>query len=251
MTYEKEFLQSKKIIKQAYRKIIKNKVLEVTKKQDNSLVTNIDVATEKYLIEKITAKFPMDHFLTEEGNNKNKLEDRTWVIDPIDGTTNFSNGVDVWSIQLAFVDKGEVQFAMMYFPKLKRFYTGYQNVVKLNGKILTLNECSAFGSIVHYTGSIKKNIEDLRECYQIVRNISQSQLYCGCASFAFSELISGKCSCVITYNLLHEWDYMPGEYMFKLLGFTKHNFKNYKNGTLILYSRSKEIVNAINVINQK
>lgn len=248
---KKEFNFAKKIVKQAYHKIIKNHVVEVSRKNDLSLVTNIDVATENFLVQKILKKYPNDTLHTEEKNSKSKIESRTWIIDPIDGTTNFSNGGDMWSIQLAFVVDGAVQFSIMYFPKLRRFYTAFEKDVKLNNKKLTLHECNNMGMIVHYIGSVKKNVEDLRDCYSALKSVAQSQLYCGCASFAYAEIISGNCAAVITYNLKNVWDYLPGEFMFQLLGFTKKEYKNYKNGTLVLYSRSRDIVNTLDLLIQK
>ena len=60
---------------------------------------------------------PKDNFITEERNPNNKVDGRTWVIDPIDGTVAFIKGLPTWGMQLAFVDNNITQFAIIYLPK--------------------------------------------------------------------------------------------------------------------------------------
>ena len=92
--YTKEFELAKKLMCEAYENIIKDCTREVVKKPDKSLVTKLDTATEKYITDGIIGEFANDNFLTEEYHATGKLFDRTWIIDPIDGTTNFSNNIN-------------------------------------------------------------------------------------------------------------------------------------------------------------
>ena len=183
--YTKEFELSKKLMCEAYENIIKNCTREVVKKPDKSLVTKLDTTTEKYIIDGIISEFANDNFLTEEYHATGKLLDRTWIIDPIDGTTNFSNNIPIWSIQLAFYDKGDVQFSIMYFPEINKTYTAIKGAgVYLNDiKLEYLEDESLDIHIVQYIVGFKRYIDELTPIYKTLVDYCQSQRYDGCASF--------------------------------------------------------------------
>lgn len=71
-------------------------------KGKNDLVTDADLASEKEIIAHIKDAFPSDEFLSEEFNSKTELpKGRVWIIDPIDGTTNFAHGFPIYCISIA------------------------------------------------------------------------------------------------------------------------------------------------------
>ena len=91
-------------------------------KSKTEIVTVADKMTEKFLIQKIGKQFPSHAFLGEEsGESKNK-SDYTQIIDPIDGTTNFSIHNPLWSISIGLAYKGEVIFGIIYAPVLEEVF---------------------------------------------------------------------------------------------------------------------------------
>lgn len=108
LSYKKEF----KVAKQAseagakiIRKYTKESSFEVTLKGKNDLVTDADLASEKEIIARIRDSFPDDEILAEETERKTKLpKGRVWIIDPIDGTTNFAHGFPAYCISIALWD---------------------------------------------------------------------------------------------------------------------------------------------------
>ena len=79
-----------------------NKKLNIGFKGKNDLVTDADLAAEKEIITTIKETFPGDQFLAEESHSSQVLTDaRTWIIDPIDGTTNFSHGYPAFCVSIA------------------------------------------------------------------------------------------------------------------------------------------------------
>lgn len=242
--FEEEFTYAKKIVKQAYKKIIKSLDFNISTKKDDSLVTNADIGTENFLISKIKQKYPNDNFCTEENNSKGQLIDRTWVIDPIDGTTNFTNHTPIWAIQLAFVFGGEVQFSIIYFPKLNKFFECLKgNQVQLNGKALVNNyrTPSAKGSITEYIGRFKYTIEDMYEIYSNMIKLGQSQHYSGCAAYGYVSMLMGYSKTLIVYCCTNPWDVLPGAFMLKEFG--THYIKNtgYHNGTLEVFTQCDDV----------
>lgn len=240
--YTEEFELAKNLIIEAYNNVIKDCTREVVKKPDKSLVTKLDTATEKYITDGILLNYTTDNFLTEEYHATGKLLDRTWIIDPIDGTTNFSNNIPLWSIQLAFYDKGDVQFSIMYFPEISKMYTAVKGKgVYLNDTKLEYTEDESLDMhIVQYIGGFKRYIEELTPVYKKLVDYCQSQRYDGCASFGYSTILSDKSNTIVSYRQDNPWDEIPGDFMCRELGL--HIVDNYSlPGKLRIYTRSKDI----------
>ncbi|SMO68427.1 inositol monophosphatase family protein [Fodinibius sediminis] len=83
-------------------------------KGKNDLVTDADVKTEEEIIALLEQEFPGDHILAEESFDQVRLpEDRTWLIDPIDGTTNFAHGFPVYCVSIALWEHREPQMGLV------------------------------------------------------------------------------------------------------------------------------------------
>lgn len=106
------------------------------RKPDNSIVTESDLLAEDLIVRSIQDEFPHDNILSEELNSVfNSNGDATWVVDPLDGTTNFSVGLGYWGISIARVEGGKVQCAAANFPLLDELYSAESNQGSfMNGK---------------------------------------------------------------------------------------------------------------------
>ena len=144
-SYTREFDIACIAIEEAISTISKKKMLKIKPRVEGKsiFVTESDIIVEKMLIEKIRDVYPTDNFVTEEFNNENTIQDRTWIIDPIDGTTHYMKNSIFWGVQLAFVDKGEIKFSIISIPNLNEFYYAikgkgvYKNHKKLELRKLT------------------------------------------------------------------------------------------------------------------
>ncbi|MGK7944919.1 MAG: inositol monophosphatase family protein [Microcystaceae cyanobacterium] len=99
--------------------------LQATAKSDGSLVTKADHWADQQLREAIAAKFPEHGVLTEETTHIFPDQDWCWIIDPIDGTTNFTRGLPLWGISLGLAYQGMPVFGFVYLPSLRQSYYGY------------------------------------------------------------------------------------------------------------------------------
>lgn len=94
-------------------------------KGDHTLVTAADIAADRFLTQAIQENYPGDDLISEEtqtvfpGNRGRPL----WVIDPLDGTTNFSLGLYYWGVSIARLDDAGPQIAALYFPMLDEMYS--------------------------------------------------------------------------------------------------------------------------------
>ncbi len=91
-------------------------------KPDSSPVTIADRECEAEIIRTILAEFPEDGLLGEEGSNRDSLNGRRWIIDPIDGTRDFVRRSDFWSHLIGLEVEGEVVAGIAYLPALDQMF---------------------------------------------------------------------------------------------------------------------------------
>lgn len=97
----------------------------VAHKADGSLVTRADLWADQKIIELLQRAFPSHACLTEEGNHTYRGEQWCWIIDPIDGTTNYSHGLPIWCISLSLLYQGTPIFGYVHVPTLGQTFHGY------------------------------------------------------------------------------------------------------------------------------
>ncbi len=93
-------------------------------KPDRSFVTLADVATDRLITSVIQEHYPGETIISEELNHG--LPARTpamWIVDPLDGTTNFSLGLHVWGVLITRLQDGQPELSVQYFPMLDELYT--------------------------------------------------------------------------------------------------------------------------------
>jgi myo-inositol-1(or 4)-monophosphatase len=93
-------------------------------KSDRTVVTEADIAADHYITQEIKVHFPGDQIISEESSHSStSIQSPTWVIDPLDGTTNFSLGLSIWGISIARLINGYPEIAAIYFPLINELYT--------------------------------------------------------------------------------------------------------------------------------
>lgn len=90
----------------------------ITLKEDNSPVTKADLEVEDVIKQTILNSFPDSEFISEESDDTTENFKKVWIIDPIDGTREYSNGINLWSILIAYALEGEVLLGVAYYPAL-------------------------------------------------------------------------------------------------------------------------------------
>ena len=106
----------------------------VETKSLNSLVTYVDKNSEQKIVDRLKQILPEAGFIAEEGTRKQQGEQYNWIIDPLDGTTNFIHGVFPFAISVGFTDKGEVVAGIVYeFGLDEYFYAWKGGGAWLNG----------------------------------------------------------------------------------------------------------------------
>ncbi|MDH6067757.1 inositol monophosphatase family protein [Chrysosporum ovalisporum APH033B] len=99
--------------------------VQASQKADGSLVTQADKWADQEIEEGITAHFPGHGILSEESNKVFPVTEWCWVIDPLDGTTNFARGLPIWSISMGLLYHGTPVFGYVYVPPLAQTFHGF------------------------------------------------------------------------------------------------------------------------------
>jgi len=173
--------------------------LQVSKKGPRDFVTKTDKHVEKILIEELSKIKKNYSFLSEEvGSIKNKDKDNIWIIDPIDGTTNFLHGIPHFAICLALESKKEIISGLIYDPiKDEMFYAEKNKGAYLNNQRLRVSN---------------KNLID--EClfssnHEGVKFSNLNMRYSGCAALDLAYVASGRLDGFF-HNKINIWDVAAG-----------------------------------------
>ena len=99
--------------------------VRVSEKQSNDFVTEVDQAAEKAIIETLLTAYPQHGILAEEScqQHGNADSDFVWIIDPLDGTTNFIHGFPVYCVSIALSVRGKIEQAVVYDPSRNDLFT--------------------------------------------------------------------------------------------------------------------------------
>jgi myo-inositol-1(or 4)-monophosphatase len=130
-------------------------LLKVTAKSSNDFVTEVDQAAEAAIIETILTAYPGHAILAEESGRQHgaKHSDFLWIIDPLDGTTNFIHGFPVYCISIALSFRGKVEQAVVYDPtRNDLFMASKGRGAFLNDKRLRVSKRTRLGDALIGTG---------------------------------------------------------------------------------------------------
>lgn len=101
------------------------------------LVTEVDHASEKFLITEISQQFPGHSFLAEESGASETQSEHLWIIDPLDGTVNYAHGVPMFCVSIAYSYHGQVLLGAVYDPMRAEMFSAERGKgARLNGRAL-------------------------------------------------------------------------------------------------------------------
>ena len=96
--------------------------LTINKKSYNDFVSEVDITSEKIIIDTLKGAYPSHSFLGEE-SGLTEDSDNTWIIDPLDGTTNFLHNFPQYAISIALMQRGEITQGVVYDPNRNDLFT--------------------------------------------------------------------------------------------------------------------------------
>lgn len=185
--------------------------IPVTLKADHTPVTELDTATERALRERTAAAFPDDAFLGEE-DGRSGHGDRVWVVDPIDGTKNFADGVPLWSTLVALVVEGQFVVGIIDVPTLSDRYAARLGAgATRNGEPIRVSATRAMDEAFLVHSGIEEwmtddRLADLTRIAGLVRRTRGLTDAWGHALVA-----QGSADILVDHDPCGEWDYAAGK----------------------------------------
>jgi len=213
------------ILKEVSSTIIMNQEIEnVLTYYSKDIVTKKDVEAERLIIERIKSFRPNDLFISEEENHNDMTNAPTWIIDPIDGTLNFTRGIPQFGIQLALCIEKKPTFSAMYFPLSDTYiYAKKDNGCYINHKQVCFDEAKPLDQSIVTFGDFSRSQPLSRPVQldlmsKLMDQVMKVRIY-GASSTDFSYVVSGKTQAHILFTK-RIWELMPGILMIKESGLT-------------------------------
>jgi myo-inositol-1(or 4)-monophosphatase len=129
-----------------------NQPREITFKGRADIVTDVDLASERLIVQALNEHFP-DHAVVGEEGGGTRDARFVWVVDPLDGTTNYAHGYPVFSVTLALLDRGEIQLGVTYDPLRDECFTAERGQgAWLNGRELRVSSTPTLRTALLSTG---------------------------------------------------------------------------------------------------
>lgn len=192
-------------------KLFRSQELEIaTKQNDFDVVTAADKASEKIIIESISKNYPDHSVLTEEsGLSLHGNNDWEWVIDPLDGTTNYSAGLPWFNVSIGIKHNGETVAGVVYAPRLDEMFAAVKGQgATLNGMPISPSETPTLAKAVVSTGfpydkavNPDNNLDNFKRIMPVVRGLRRM----GSAALDICYVAAGFLDAYWEMNL-HEWD---------------------------------------------
>lgn len=148
-------------------------LLTIRTKRENDFVSEVDHKAEQAIIETIQAAYPKHAFLAEESGSSGDSEYQ-WIIDPLDGTTNFLHGFPQYSISIALVHKGQLNQAVIYDPVRNEMFTaGRGQGAYLDGKRIRVTKRDKLADALIGTGFPFRDFTHLEAYINMFRDLAQ------------------------------------------------------------------------------
>ena len=201
--------------------------LQVSKKGPGDFVTKTDKKVEKIIIEELEKARPKYGFIAEESGERKNESEFNWVIDPIDGTSNFMHGIPHFAISIALEKNGEVISGIVCDPiKNETFYAEKGRGAYLNNRRIRVSSRKSLDEVIGLYGCPPMLKIDGNKFFDQIKKAS-SQIHklrnYGSAALDFAYVAAGRAD-FAWYDHLNYWDYAAGKIILLEAGGTITDF---------------------------
>ncbi|HET8864752.1 MAG TPA: inositol monophosphatase family protein [Gracilimonas sp.] len=206
---------------------------DVVLKGKNDLVTDADLASEKKIIEILKGAFPNDQILAEESTHITELPDkRIWIIDPIDGTTNFAHNFPAYCVSIALWEEKEPKVALVLEVAHQELFTAVKGEgAFLNGKPIKISETKDPSSSLIGTGFPYRDlhlVDNYLKLFKRMMDKTHGVRRPGTAAWDLCNVACGRFEGFYEYGL-SAWDVAAGSLIIKEAGGVVSDWKGGDN----------------------
>ncbi len=187
---------------------------QIIQKGAANYVTQVDLQVQKFLVAQLQQMVPESNIITEESaDNRYSLEKPTWILDPVDGTTNLMRGYRHSAISLAFFDDQKPVFGVVYNPFNDEMFIAFTGGgAFLNHQKIKVSNNQDIGDCLIAFGTTPYQRENAGKTFHITENIFRQCLEIrrsGAAALDMAYVACGRVDAFYEYSL-QPWDYAAG-----------------------------------------
>ena len=221
---------------------------DIETKSKNSLVSYVDKTAEEKLVADLAHFLPEAGFIAEEGTSNKVGDTYNWIIDPLDGTTNFLHGIPTYSVSVALKRNEEIVLGVVYeVNRDECFYAWEGESAYLNGDEIEVSKTPTLEDSLLATGFPYYDYKHLDNYFELLKELAKNTRgvrRIGSAAVDLVYMACGRFDAFFEYSL-HAWDVAAGAFIVQQAGGMITDFKGGKNWLF-----GKEIV-AVNPALQK
>lgn len=169
---------------------------KITKKGDIDLVTEADLQSERLILRTLSRHFPQDSIMTEESGYFNHHSQRIWIIDPLDGTTNFAHAFPFFAISIALQFQRDVVLGVVFNPYMNEHFEAVKGMgASLNNKPIKVSQAKELGQSLLATGfpyDVNKRPDDVIELFKKFTVLGQGVRRPGSAAIDLCYVAAGR-----------------------------------------------------------
>jgi len=219
--------------------------LNIEVKGRHNFVTHVDKSAEEMIVNGLSVLLPDSGFIAEEDTSTKRGEKYNWIIDPLDGTTNYIHGLPPYAISVALMADDEIILGVIYEMVLKEcFYAWKGSKAYLNGKEIKVSQVDKVNDSLIATGFPYTNFSHLETYMETVRFFMENShglRRLGSAATDIAYIACGRFEAFYEYGL-KPWDVAAGILIVKQAG---GRFSDFRGGDNYLFGGEIVISNAL------
>ncbi len=226
-------------------------------KGNNDMVSYVDKTAEQKLVDGLSKLLPESGFITEENTSNAKGKIYQWIIDPLDGTTNFIHGVPCFCISIALMKEETLVIGVIYEINLDECFYAFENGgAFLNGKRISVSSVSKIKDSLLATGFPYSNYSRMKEYMDVFTHFMHNThglRRLGSAAVDLAYVACGRFEGFYEYGL-NSWDVAAGAFLVKEAGGKVSDFnggRNFVFGRELVASNEKVFSEFLSVIQEK
>ena len=181
-------------------------------KPDRSIVTDADIRSEQIIKQMLGKEFPDYSFLGEEGGLQDTGSDYMWVVDPLDGTTNYSIKDPFFNVSIALAKEGQPIYGVVYYPiQEELFFAAKGRGAYLNDERIHVSDVAkirdAFVSFCH--GHDADTVERVAPIFRRIKLVTEHLRQIGASALELSYVACGRTGCFFQLKM-NPWDVAAG-----------------------------------------
>ena len=184
---------------------------DISEKGDRAdLVTDADRASERVILERLRRDYPQATILTEESGVHAGATDERWIVDPLDGTTNFAHGYPLYCVSIAYERAGELIAGVVFAPAMDELFAAERGSgARMNGHAIKVSPVEHVADAMVCTGFYPADFERNAAQFRAASNVAQAVRRDGSAALDLAYVACGRFDGFWEFGL-HAWDVAAG-----------------------------------------